>query len=67
MGERFAINVEAFFPKIDTVVRLDAADGSPGATIDFEQNLGMSDTEALPALGFAWQNSNARRLQVPRS
>lgn len=53
MGDRFAINVEAFFPNIDTVVRLDASDGSSGTTIDFEQSLGMSDTKTLLALGFA--------------
>ena len=64
LGERFAINVEAFFPKIDTVVRLDAADGSPGTTIDFEQNLGMSDTETLPAVGFAWRFAKKHKIAV---
>jgi len=64
MGDRFAINVEAFFPDIDTVVRLDASDGSSGTTIDFEQSLGMSDTKTLLALGFAWRFAEKHRVSL---
>ena len=62
LGDPFTISLEAFFPNIDTTVRLDASDGSVGTTIDFEQNLGMSDTEALPALGFTWRFAKKHRL-----
>jgi hypothetical protein len=62
LGDPFTISLEAFFPNIDTTVRLDASDGSFGTTIDFEQNLGMSDTETLPALGFTWRFAKKHRL-----
>ncbi len=62
MGDRFTISAEAFFPKIDTIVRLDATNGAPGTTIDFEQNLNMSDSETLPALGFAWRFAKKHQL-----
>jgi len=62
MADRFTISGEAFFPKIDTKVRLDASDGTPGTTIDFEQNLNMSDSETLPALGFAWRFAKKHQL-----
>jgi len=62
LGDPFTISLEAFFPNIDTTVRLDASDGGVGTTIDFEQNLGMPDTETLPALGFAWRFAKKHRL-----
>jgi len=62
LGDPFTISLEAFFPTISTVVRLDASDGGAGTTIDFEQNLGMSDTETLPALGFTWRFAKKHRL-----
>ena len=62
LGDPFTISLEAFFPNIDTTVQLDASDGSIGTTIDFEQNLGMSDTETLPALGFTWRFAKRHRL-----
>jgi hypothetical protein len=62
LGDPFTMSLEAFFPKIDTTVRLDASDGSAGTTIDFEQNLGMSETETLPALGFTWRFAKKHRL-----
>jgi len=62
MGDHFTISAQAFFPEIDTIVRLDASDGTPGTTIDFEQNLNMSDSETLPALGFAWRFAKKHQL-----
>ena len=62
LGDPFTISLEAFFPNIDTTVRLDASDGTVGTTIDFEQNLNMSDTETLPALGFTWRFAKKHRL-----
>lgn len=55
LGEKFSISVNAFFPTLDTTVRVDAIDGSPGTTISFEQNLGMEDTEALPSYSVDWR------------
>lgn len=62
MGDRFTIALEAFFPKLDTSVRLDASDGTRGTVISFEQNLGMSDTETLPGLRFSWRFAKKHRL-----
>jgi hypothetical protein len=62
LGDPFRIKLEAFFPRLDTSVRLDASDGSMGTTIDFEQNLGMSDTESLPAFGFSWRFAKKHQL-----
>ena len=64
MGDRFTIGVDAFFPSLDTRVRIDASDSSPGTTIDFEQNLGMSDTETLPALSASWRFARKHQLTL---
>ena len=64
MGDRFAITLGAFFPSLDTKVRVDASDGTPGTIIDFEQNLGMSDTETLPSLTVDWRFAKRHRLSL---
>ena len=53
--DHFTLSLDAMFPTLDTRVRVDASDTSPGTTIIFEENLGMSDTESLPAVGFSWR------------
>ena len=64
LADRFTITLVAFFPNLDTRVRLDASDQSLGTTIDFEQNLGMSDTEALPGLGLGWRFARKHQLEL---
>jgi len=64
LGDRYSIYGAAFFPTLDTSVRLDASDGTTGTTIDFEQNLGMSDTETLPAFGFVWRFAKKHRVRI---
>lgn len=64
LADRFTITLVAFFPNLDTQVRLDASDQSLGTTIDFEQNLGMSDTEALPGLGLGWRFAKKHQLEL---
>jgi hypothetical protein len=64
LADRFTITLVAFFPNLDTKVRLDASDQSPGTTIDFEQNLGMSDTETLPGLGLGWRFAKKHKLEL---
>ena len=61
--ERLRFYVQAFFPALDTDVRLDSASGEIGTTIDFEQNLGLSDTVTVPAAGFAWRFADRHRLR----
>jgi len=62
LADRFTISVEAFFANLDTRVRIDASDGAIGTTIDFEQNLGMSDTETLPGFGASWRFAKKHEL-----
>ncbi|MFT5501949.1 MAG: hypothetical protein ACI88G_002090 [Woeseiaceae bacterium] len=60
--DHFTISLNAMFPHLDTRVRLDATDESPGTVIIFEQNLGMSDTETLPALVLGWRFAKKHTL-----
>lgn len=62
LADRFTIAVDAYFPNLDTRVRVDASDGTTGTTIDFEQNLGMSDTETLPGVRASWRFAKKHRL-----
>ena len=64
LADHFTITFDGFFPNLDTRVRVDASDASPGTTIDFEQNLGMSDTETLPAIGFGWRFAKKHQLHL---
>jgi hypothetical protein len=64
LASHFTINVSAMFPKLDTRVIVDASDTSLGTTIDFEQNLGMSDTESLPMIGFNWRYAKKHQLNL---
>ena len=64
MGARFSITVAAYFPSLDTKVRVNASDGTTGTAIDFEQNLGMQDTETLPTVGFGWRFAKKHRLDL---
>ncbi len=64
MGERFAVNVGSFFANLDTKVRLDASDGSLGTGIDFEQDLGLDDTQTRIMAGAYWRFFKRHRLDV---
>jgi len=69
-GNRVAVAGGGFWPTLDTDVRLDSSDGILGTTIDFESNLGMEESKALPialaririsrrnAIDFAYFNLN---------
>jgi len=64
LADRFTISLDAFNPYLDTRVRVDASDESPGTTIDFEQNLGLSDTETLLGFGFGWRFAKKHQLSL---
>lgn len=64
LADHFTITLDGFFPNLDTQVRVDASDASPGTAIDFEQNLGMSDTETFPAIGFSWRFAKKHQLRL---
>lgn len=62
-GERFRVYAQAFFPKLNTEVRLDSRNGQVGTTISFEQNLGLEDTKTIPAAGMSWRFAKKHRLR----
>ncbi len=64
LADHFTITLDGFFPNLDTRVTVDASDASPGTTIDFEQNLGMSDTEIFPAIEFGWRFAKKHQLRL---
>ena len=64
LANHFTIDVSAMFPNLDTRVTVDASDTSLGTTIDFEQNLGMSDTETLPVIGFGWRYAKKHQVSL---
>ena len=51
----FVLQVGAFRAAADTIVKFDADNGLPGATISFETNLGLSDGKTLPQIDFVWR------------
>jgi len=61
-GERFWLMGGAFLPRLDTVVRVDASDGSLGTTIDFESTLGMDKSKSLPVLRGYYRFNKKHRL-----
>jgi hypothetical protein len=62
MGARYAVGLYVFHPSFDTQIRKDSSDGTPGTPLNFEQNLGMSDTETLPGLMFTWRTAKKHSL-----
>jgi len=64
LADKFTIGLDAFFPSLNTRVRIDASDDSSGTTIDFEQNLGMSDTESLPSVSASWRFAKKHQLTL---
>jgi len=61
-GNRFTIAVGGFFPKLDTLVRVDSADGDLGTTIDFESTLGMDKSNNLPTIRGYYRFNEKHRI-----
>ena len=64
MGARHTVQIGVFHPALDTQLRIDSSDGTPGTPVDFEQNLGMSDTETLPTFMYQWRVAKRHRLSL---
>ena len=62
IGERFGINVGAFFANLDTKIRLDGTGGALGTGIDFEQDLGLDDTKTRLMVEGHWRFFKKHRL-----
>ncbi|MGI9342966.1 MAG: hypothetical protein ACR2QV_08945 [Gammaproteobacteria bacterium] len=56
-GKRVNLAIGGFWPNLDTKVRVDASNGRLGTRIDFESNLGMEDSKALPIALARWRIS----------
>jgi hypothetical protein len=54
----------AFFPNIDTKARADGTGGRVGTSIDFESDLGLSDTKTLPIFDASWRFAPNHRLEL---
>lgn len=55
LSDRFALQVGAFFPKVDSKVRIDGTGGNIGSEIDFERDLGFDRNRTLPAFMAEWR------------
>lgn len=62
LGNRAGLAIGGFFANLDTTVRVDATDGLLGAEINFEQDLGLDDTESLPIVTAYWRFFKRHRL-----
>jgi len=61
---RFAILLGGFWPAVDSKIRLDAADGTVGTTIDLESDLGLARDNSLWWGGFRWRIAGKHHLEV---
>lgn len=64
MGAQYVVQLEMSHASLDTQLRIDSSDGTPGTLVDFEQNLGMSDTETVINLVFEWRLAKKHRLML---
>jgi len=55
LDSRFRINLQGFWPDVNTVIRLDSKTLGIGTELNFEDDLGLSDRETLPAFDFIWR------------
>lgn len=55
LDKTWLLQVSAYFPRVDSEVRVDAADGSLGTDIDFEKDLGFDRHSTLPAVMLEWR------------
>lgn len=60
--DRFSIGLGGGTLEIDTVVRLDATDGSIGTELDFEKNLALDGSQIEPAFLFEWHFARRHNL-----
>lgn len=56
MDERFWLEGSGYFPGIETKINV-SRPGQPGTVIDAENDLGMEDTDTLPAIYAGWRMS----------
>jgi hypothetical protein len=62
--DRFNFRVDGSRVRMNTEIRLDSETLGRGATLNFEDDLGLSKGEAIPTLAFEWQIARKHRLAV---
>ena len=62
--DTFNFRFEASWVVTRTTIRLDSEILGEGTTLSFEDDLGLSDKEAVPSLSFEWQFGRKHRLGV---
>ncbi len=55
LSDTFSLQVAAYFPSVDSRVRVDAPNGTSGSSIDFENDLGFDKNRTLPAFMAEWR------------
>ena len=61
---RLQIRIGTFFPTIDSSIRMDSRFGSPGDGLNFERDLGLSDSESIAYGGVSWRISRRHKLEL---
>ncbi|MFQ5995254.1 MAG: hypothetical protein ACE5K1_09165 [Acidiferrobacterales bacterium] len=62
--DRWNVDVGVFSAKQDTVLRLDATDGTVGTEIDFENNLNLDAREETPRIDVLWRYKKRSSLSL---
>jgi hypothetical protein len=64
LDNRFQLRLGEFFPNLDSSVRMDADFGRPGDGLDFERDLGLSDSKETFYGGVSWRFSPRHILEL---
>ncbi len=62
--DKFNFSAQASWLSTSTEIGLDSETLGMGTTLNFEDDLGLSSSEAIPTLAFEWQISRKQRLAV---
>jgi len=62
--DKFNVSAQFSWVKLSTEIGLDSETLGEGTTLNFEDDLGLSSSEAIPALAFEWQIARKHRLAV---
>jgi hypothetical protein len=55
LSDTFSLQVSAYFPKVDSSIRVDGSGGNVGTEVDFERDLGFDRNRTLPAFMAEWR------------
>jgi hypothetical protein len=62
--DKFSFSAQATWIGLSTEIGLDSETLGTGTTLNFEDDLGLSSTEAIPSIAFEWQIARKHRLAV---